>query len=662
MQRAAPPKQSRNKSRGGRQNSHKNTNDERQEQHLRKQTLSLPVSTRALGLAVGRFMSDAWSIIRQNLSSGEDDWNEAYIERQLPNLYQIYRLFLAVFEEGLYRAHRNSWPRDHGYSCRFAGLCFASNAIPKHITEIVNALGVIKHGDHTFVPVVAKEVYDANGKLVPQPLSLLYTNLRKTVVALADPETPEQYRIDFEAFCPIPGAIWDNHLLKNADEIMPNNHTIKNDEIAFLYLPASLLGKLNDNTAGQISALVNINGKLKFNLNPRKDGQSLRDYYVSSFMDFQSLDLTGFANLTDAQVKQGLDLLMFGEMPNNDGHKPALYATREKYVSAFNLPRFPNRDRQGESVCLTLSVTTRGIGFHLSRFVFLCGYNRTPKLNIYATYRAFLGLFEIKLKPNWLCTRIKPSETYRSSFVRTNPNLTSPIVISVPEQIKRIINAVGNITIGQRTFVMAVAKERLHENGKLIPEPQNLLISNLRRTVEALSDPETPLQRREHFEQNCPIPGAVWDNHLLANADEIIPPNYSADDLEVDILAWVECASDLKGRVEPAIAELTLNDGDAPGKRSAFMTVTMEHPMRVKPREVGQELAKYVPSFRPQCWLKARSFVWLTPEETLEGRMLLLGEWSKGETRPIYALRNPVVCSYDVVKEWNFDIVFGEAY
>lgn len=662
MQREEPAPRGRNRRRGGGL-SQRNKNQEpvaelqqQQQKHLHNYALPLPISTRAVGRAVGQFMRDLSIAMYHNSSSSDDDeLPESYIEEVTPNLYQVYRLFLAVFETKLGQVQFSSGSRFRGYDVR----CFGAIKIydyPKHITEIVNALGIVQYGDLTFVPVVTEEIFDANGRLVPLPQSLVYSNLRRAVVALADPETPEQYRIDFEANCPIPGAIWDErHLLMNADEIIPDNHRIEEEHVkAFLRQPAaSLQGKLNNDTRGNISALVNINKMRDIRLSPRKAGQSLRDYHVGNMVDCFISDFTSFTKLTADQTKQGWDL-MFGEVPKNDDHKSALHAIRDRCVSAFNLARFVDKS---ESVCLTLSVTTRGIGFHLGRFFLFNGEKfQLGEPNIYATYRAFLGLFEIKLKPNWLCTRIKPSEAYRSSFVRTNPNLTSTIVISVPEPINRIISAVGNVTIGQTTFVMSMASERLDENGKLIPEPQNLLVSNLRRTVEALSDPETPLHHREHFELNCPIPGAIWDNHLLTNADEIVPANYSAEDLEADILAWVACTSELKGRVEPRLTELTLNgNGVALGKRSAFVSVTMNRSTRVEPRQAGQELAGNVPmpTFQPEQWLQCHSFVSLTREEAVEGQMLMLGETPKGDKRSIYALRNPVVCGFGIVERIN---------
>lgn len=54
--------------------------------------------------------------------------------------------------------------------------------------------------------MVAANHFNRNDVLVPRPESVLLTNLRQVVLALSDPNTPEAYRVRFDANNPIPEA------------------------------------------------------------------------------------------------------------------------------------------------------------------------------------------------------------------------------------------------------------------------------------------------------------------------------------------------------------------------------------------------------------------------------------------------------------------------
>ncbi|KAG7304706.1 hypothetical protein JYU34_010053 [Plutella xylostella] len=74
----------------------------------------------------------------------------------------------------------------------------------------------------------------------------------------------------------------------------------------------------------------------------------------------------------------------------------------------------------------------------------------------------------------------------------------------VPVTIKKIIDAVGVLSHDDKVYLPVVAKTENNEG--LIPRPENVMLSSLRETVEALSDAQTPLIQRQRFEANCPIP------------------------------------------------------------------------------------------------------------------------------------------------------------
>lgn len=84
--------------------------------------------------------------------------------------------------------------------------------VPTPIRQIINAIGMIEVHGTKYIPAIAAPVHDRQHRLIPRPDSLIYSNLRATVVALANLDTPERYRRAFENANPIPGFIWDEHV------------------------------------------------------------------------------------------------------------------------------------------------------------------------------------------------------------------------------------------------------------------------------------------------------------------------------------------------------------------------------------------------------------------------------------------------------------------
>lgn len=99
-------------------------------------------------------------------------------------------------------------------------------------------------------------------------------------------------------------------------------------------------------------------------------------------------------------------------------------------------------------------------------------------------------------------------------------------VTIVPEPIRRIINAVGYLKFEDKLYVPAVSSKPVDRQGNPMPRPETVLLSTLRASVVTLADPHTPQNVRRRFHDNNPIPGAVWANDVLMNADEIMPPGY----------------------------------------------------------------------------------------------------------------------------------------
>lgn len=157
--------------------------------------------------------------------------------------------------------------------------------------------------------------------------------------------------------------------------------------------------------------------------------------------------------------------------------------------------------------------------------------------SVYAQYRVFLAVLEAKLENLKTAYPLPARDTDLAYPYQINSDLlhVAQTVTIAPEPIKRLINAVGIINYDEGVYIPTVSRPATDDRGRFIPQAQNILYSSLRRTVVALADPATPERYRRRFIENNPIPGAIWNNHLLQNADEIMPTNYTTDNLRDDI-------------------------------------------------------------------------------------------------------------------------------
>lgn len=83
------------------------------------------------------------------------------------------------------------------------------------------------------------EMFEDNLRTILDPYVVTIQNLRNVVVALATPDTPAYERCQFIKRNPLPGANFNNDLLTNPDQIMPNKYDFKaasNDIIAVMEL------------------------------------------------------------------------------------------------------------------------------------------------------------------------------------------------------------------------------------------------------------------------------------------------------------------------------------------------------------------------------------------------------------------------------------------
>ncbi|XP_073966383.1 uncharacterized protein [Choristoneura fumiferana] len=183
-----------------------------------------------------------------------------------------------------------------------------------------------------------------------------------------------------------------------------------------------------------------------------------------------------------------------------------------------------------------LSITTRGLGLAACNLCYVAA-SAGVAAPVYAMYRVFLGVAEAKLNA---CSKHLegPMSAFQHEYKVTPDMLDAPLSVPIlPALIKHIIDVIDVITVDGTTYCPFVAAQERDAAGEQYPRPENLLLSNLRETVEALSSPKSSIAYRQAFKIRCPIPGAVWDQHdLLKNVDEIIPEEYDwRKDLEGDM-------------------------------------------------------------------------------------------------------------------------------
>ncbi|KAK4887512.1 hypothetical protein RN001_003783 [Aquatica leii] len=248
---------------------------------------------------------------------------------------------------------------------------------------------------------------------------------------------------------------------------------------------------------------------------------------------------------------------------------------------------------------ITLTVTFRAIGFGAaSIYAASFEFNNVPvRGSVYQMYRYNLAVFEVKVK---VCQRsITSVQTNEDDYARliSNEDLIQAVkgITMLPDQLTSVVKAVGKLKIGDKLYIPKIARDRCTERRHLfIPQSKNVTFSNLRRTVEALSDINTPVDYRRRFYRNNPIPGAVWrgfpNDPVLMNPDEIIPVDYGLNELNDDV---AECHAKLTYLAKKAPKYYTSAVSFEPEGSKAMLTCNVQNGLRVIDRRQGEALGDY---------------------------------------------------------------------
>lgn len=307
---------------------------------------------------------------------------------------------------------------------------------------------------------------------------------------------------------------------------------------------------------------------------------------------------------------------------------------------------------------ITLSITTRGIGLGICHLTFISiSYHENIRVpSCYAMYRVFLGLLEAKLEAIKADLPLVPRlvEHIKQPGVTSDMLRAAQSVTIVPEPIRRIINAIGYVKFEEKIYVPAVARDPIDRHGRVTPRPENVLLSTLRRTVEYLSDATTAHAVRRRFHENCPFPGAIWDeNDILQNSDDIMPAGYNLyDDFRRESLLIAPYLVSLQKHV-PKLVGGTL-DFKSSGRNSLLISNEMQN-LKAPDKLAGEDLIDYYRRCVPEGNVRNYfALARLAPAERIEGQVNLLGEYPAPVNLryPLYHLRDEIAAAHDVTSDY----------
>lgn len=207
-----------------------------------------------------------------------------------------------------------------------------------------------------------------------------------------------------------------------------------------------------------------------------------------------------------------------------------------------------------------IPITTRGIGIHTNNYYNFVrdALGQTPAplpCTVYQMYRVSLLQLDVRIQCCQAASILpfdpETDVTYPLPYL--NEFTDHSIVGENFQCLARAISSVGNFTeadIAYQPYVPHMHDryaDDVNENGdasdldqQVEPDPYLVTIQNLRSVVVALANPNTTLRLRRRFIHRNPLPGAVFVNNVLMNADDIMPDNYDFKMASDDCVAFLK--------------------------------------------------------------------------------------------------------------------------
>jgi hypothetical protein len=179
---------------------------------------------------------------------------------------------------------------------------------------------------------------------------------------------------------------------------------------------------------------------------------------------------------------------------------------------------------------------------------------RVPVVTIFQMYRVMLALIERKVYDNRVASRLEDQECWYSSeqFEDYKEVITSLNLCF--QQVGALLRCVASFKYDDTSYVPLFPADVETPHHELVPTPEVVFLTNLRRVVMSLSNNRTAIAVRRNFMLRNSIPGAVFNqNAILTNADVIMLANYTPRNLRDDAYAvkrWIEAATDAKSSRE----------------------------------------------------------------------------------------------------------------
>lgn len=225
-------------------------------------------------------------------------------------------------------------------------------------------------------------------------------------------------------------------------------------------------------------------------------------------------------------------------------------------VSAFRV--YQQQAQSGTTNKKVIPVTTRGIGFHTLNFHNEATLN-VPRIELplRATVNELYRVSLMQLARQVLLAEAGPvhSQAFR---VDPMPRISAFGCHRNSIFVSDAINSVGNYTFNSVDHITVIPDAKIYQEVAgyepvveynpvspqpgvttapsptkrarvlhSIPNPYFITIFNLRDAVEALSNPNVPIELRNRFIQRNPIPGAIFIDGLLTNPGTVMPSRFA---------------------------------------------------------------------------------------------------------------------------------------
>nr|CAH7762894.1 unnamed protein product [Callosobruchus chinensis] len=303
--------------------------------HQTTQHIPLPITTRCIGFSTAKFFGKLYNFQTDAVPHHD--------------IYAFYRASLAIFEAKMYFVkqqyeHLRRYDPVYNFKTYLGFVYHWQTFLP--IAKFIESLGVMEYEGSTFCPIFTANIYDDDEKLIPQSEHVTLTNLRETVLALADKDTLFLYRQQFYRNCSLPGAVWtgssENPILKNPDDFIKANYTEKDlqDDLRAasetMKSAKQILPKIVSCTnlldrQGRPSMFVS-NPQFNMRLKSRKTTQPLLEYYKGVAVIGDIEDFWNVRSITKSEQMFGC-LTLPGELPELHKHAYPYYSVRHLFVA-----------------------------------------------------------------------------------------------------------------------------------------------------------------------------------------------------------------------------------------------------------------------------------------------------------------------------------------